>query len=115
VEFEHLFAGIPVSERDPAVDFYERVTGRGPDLIPHAREAAWQLAPASWFYVVVDPSRAGSGLQTWLVADLDEFIAGVAGRGVAAGPVEIVGGGTRQTVLVDPDGNRLKVGQVPVT
>jgi len=110
---EHLFAGIPVADRDDAVAFYERLTGRPPDLIPNESEAAWQLTPTSWVYVVVDTERAGAGLNTLLVDDLDRFLAGAQQRGIAAGPIEIVGGSVRQSILTDSDGNRLKVGQVP--
>ena len=124
---EHLFAGIPVADRDEAVAFYERLTGRPPDLIPNASEAAWQLTATSWVYVVVDAQRAGAavntllvdaeragaGVNTVLVDDLDGFLAGAEARGIAAGPIEIVGGSTRQSILTDGDGNRLKVGQVP--
>jgi predicted enzyme related to lactoylglutathione lyase len=112
VAVEHLFASIPVTDRDSAVAYYERLTGRPPDLIPNEAEAAWQLTPSGWIYVVADADRAGSGLNTLLVDDLDGFMAGVAERGIVAGPVEIVGGSVRQTILTDGDGNRLKVGQV---
>jgi glyoxylase I family protein len=113
VAVEHLFASIPVAERDSALDYYERLTGRPPDLIPNEHEAAWQLTATSWVYVVADADRAGSGLHTVLVDDLDRFIADLAERGIVAGPVEIVGGSVRQTILIDADGNRLKVGQAP--
>jgi hypothetical protein len=112
VAVEHLFSSNPVTDRDAAVDYYERLTGRPPDLIPNEAEAAWQLTPSGWIYVVADPDRAGSGLHTLLVDDLDGFMAGVAERGIVGGPVEIVGGSVRQTILTDGDGNRLKVGQV---
>jgi hypothetical protein len=109
---EHLFARVPVSGRDAAVDFYERLTGRAPDLIPNEREAAWELAPGRWIYVEVDADRAGSGLNTVLIDDLDDFVVELGQRGIAAGPIELVGGSVRQTIVTDGDGNRLKVGQV---
>ncbi|HEY4429287.1 MAG TPA: hypothetical protein VGN08_13885 [Solirubrobacteraceae bacterium] len=31
----HLFAGISVADRDAAAAWYERLTGRPPDLIPN--------------------------------------------------------------------------------
>jgi predicted enzyme related to lactoylglutathione lyase len=66
-------------------------------------------------YVVADAGRAGSALNTLLVDDLDAFLAGLAERGVVAGPVETVGDGVRATVVTDPDGNRLQVGQPPAS
>src|SRR2546429_409058 len=97
---------------DAAAGWYERLTARPPDLIPNAKEAAWQLTETSWVYIVADADRAGSALNTLLVDDLDAFLAGVAARGIAAGPIEAVGASGRQSVLTDPDGNRLKVAHV---
>ena len=57
--------------------------------------------------------RAGSALNTLLVDDLDGFLAELAKRSVEAGPVETIGSGVRVTVVTDPDGNRLQVGQPP--
>ncbi|HVC08191.1 MAG TPA: VOC family protein [Solirubrobacterales bacterium] len=107
----HLFAGIPVIDRDQATTWYERFAGRPADLIPNEDEAAWQLSESGWIYVVTDPSRAGSGLHALLVDDLDSFLAGLKERGIAIGPVETIGDAVRFTIVTDPDGNRLKVGQ----
>ncbi len=107
----HVFASIPVADRDVAVDWYERLAGRPPDLIPNAKEAAWQLTGTGWLYVIADASRAGSALHTLLVADLDDFLAGLANRGIAAAPVETIAGAARHAIVTDPDGNRLNVGQ----
>ncbi len=99
-------------DREAAGEWYECFLGRGPDLLPNDREAAWRLTDSGWLYIVVDPPRAGSSLNTVLVADLDAFLADLARRGVQAGPVEVIAGGTvRQAIVTDPDGNRLKVGQ----
>jgi predicted enzyme related to lactoylglutathione lyase len=109
----HVFAGIPVADRDAAVSWYERLCGRPPDLIPNEDEAAWQLNDAGWIYIIADVDRAGSSLNTLLVDDLDAFLADLTERGIAAGPVETIGDGVRGTVITDPDGNRLQVGQPP--
>ena len=111
--FEHVFTGIPIANRDAAANWYERLLGRPPDLTPNEDEAAWQLTPTSWVYIVADADRAGSGLHTLLVDDLDRFVARLAERGIAPGPIELIGAGSvRQTIVIDGDGNRLKVGQV---
>jgi catechol 2,3-dioxygenase-like lactoylglutathione lyase family enzyme len=111
--FDHLFANVPVDDVGDARAWYERLLGRVPDLIPNAREACWRLTDSGWIVIEQDPARAGSALHTALVGDLDGFLAGLAERGVRAGPVETIGPGVRQSVVVDPDGNRLKVGQPP--
>jgi len=109
----YVFAGIPVADRDAAAGWYERLVGRPPDLIPNDDEAAWRLTETGWIYVIADATRAGSALNTLLVDDLDAFLAGLAERKVMAGPVKTIGDGVRVTVVTDPDGNRLQVGQPP--
>jgi catechol 2,3-dioxygenase-like lactoylglutathione lyase family enzyme len=109
----HLFAGISVADRDAAAAWYERLTGRPPDLIPNDREAAWQMSDSGWIYVVEDESLAGSALTTLLVEDLEAFLAGLAERGIAAGPIETIGDEVLRTLVRDPDGNRLQIGQPP--
>jgi glyoxylase I family protein len=109
----HVFAGIPVADVDAALDWYGRLTGRVPDLVPNETEAAWSLSGTGWIYIVVDADHTGSGLITLLVDDLDSLVAELAERGITSGPVETIGSGVRRTLLTDPDGNRIKVGQPP--
>ncbi|HEX2103314.1 MAG TPA: VOC family protein [Solirubrobacteraceae bacterium] len=108
-----LFAGVPVADLDAARGWYERLLGRPPDLVPNASEVAWQLAEAGWIYVVTDAERAGRALLTLIVDDLDGLLGALAGRGLAAGPVETLGNGVRRTEIADPEGNRIAFGEVP--
>ncbi len=64
-----------------------------------------------WIYVVLDGGRAGSGLVTLLVADLDAFLAEPAARGIASGPIATIGTRVRTAWVADPDGDRIQVGQ----
>ena len=109
--FAHVFAGIPVANYVLALAWYQRFAGRPPDLLPSEDEAAWQMSEAGWLCLVVDADRAGSAAHTLIVDDLDALLAGLSDRGVAAGPVEAIGGNVRFTLITDPDGNRLTVGQ----
>ncbi len=109
---EHLFAGIPVVDRAAAVEWYERLLGRPPDLVPNDREAAWRLTDTGWICLYAGTETCASAPHTVLVSDLDRFLAGVAERGIAPGPVETIAPSVRQSVITDPDGNRLKVGHV---
>jgi len=109
----YVFAGIPVVHRDTAAGWYERLIGRPPDLVPNNDEAAWRLTETGWIYVIVDADRAGSALNTLLVDNLDAFLAGLAERGITTSPVETIGDAVRRTVVTDPDGNRLQIGQPP--
>jgi hypothetical protein len=109
----HLFARMPVRDLGAAIGWYERLTGRVPDLIPNEREAAWRITDTAWIYVELDAEHAGAGLVTLLVEDLDGSSARVHERGIRAGPVQEIGQDVRQAVLTDPDGNRVKLGQPP--
>ncbi len=80
--------------------------------MPNDREAAWELHGGAWIVLIADRELAGGALHTLIVGDLDGFLAEAGERGVEAGPVERIGPageGMRQSIVTDPDGNRLKV------
>lgn len=56
--------------------------------------------------------RAGHGLLTLIVDDLDTEIAELKTRGIGAAPIETLQSGARTITLSDPDGNLVKLGQV---
>ena len=107
----HLFAGMPVARLERARAWYERFVGRPPDMVPNEREVVWRLAEGGSIYVVADERRAGMGLLTLMVDDLQAEVAALAARGIAAGEVETEPGKYVRTVVEDPDGNRIQVGQ----
>jgi predicted enzyme related to lactoylglutathione lyase len=111
VPVNHLFAGVPVADYGAALSWYERLFGRAPDLLPNEIEAAWQLTDRGWVYIVVDSERAGNGLVTILVDDLDERVAEIARQGLAGGEIETLPGLVRRTYVEDPDGNTIQLGQ----
>lgn len=106
-----LFAGIAVQDRDAAIEFYQRLLGAAPTMLPNDDEAAWQLTGDGWLYVLRDPYRAGRAVVTLLVDDLDERLAAAAAAGIELGPVETVAGSVRTSWITDPDGNRVQIGQ----
>jgi glyoxylase I family protein len=103
VAITHVFASIPVIDRDAAVAWYGRLAGRDPDLIPNENEAAWRLPDTGWVYVIADRGRVGSAQNTILVDDLAGILAALAERGIASGPVETFGNGVRRATVTDPD------------
>jgi catechol 2,3-dioxygenase-like lactoylglutathione lyase family enzyme len=107
------FAGIPVADFEMAVPWYERLWGKPPDFYPRDEEAVWQITGHFWVYVVTDPQRAGNGLITLLVDDLDERIAQLTERGIDTGPVREMGPSVPGIAVTDPDGNRITFGQPP--
>jgi predicted enzyme related to lactoylglutathione lyase len=104
MEIVHLFAGVPVSDYASAYQWYERLFGRAPDMVPQEGESVWHVAANASIYVVADEARAGRALLTLAVGDLEEHLAQLAGRTIAA---EIVPGTPRRAVVSDPDGNRI--------
>jgi len=100
----YVFAGLPVAEYEAAYEWYEQLFGRAADMFPHDAEAVWRLTPNSAVYVVQDPGRAGSGLLTAALEDLDVHErrmrqAGVTFEELASGDAP------RRLVVIDPDGN----------
>ena len=100
-----LFAAVAVADLPPAVAWYGELFGRPPDIVPNGDEVMWQVTDAGWLYVVHDEERAGRSLVTLCVADLEQAMAEVAGRGVRTGAIEPVGTAGRKANVVDPEGN----------
>jgi catechol 2,3-dioxygenase-like lactoylglutathione lyase family enzyme len=111
MSIEYVFAGLSVSRLDAAIDWYGRLLGRPPDILPNEREAMWQLAASASVYLAADEARAGRGRLTVFVGDLDEELAAIAGRGIATGEIETAPGLFRKTVITDPDGNTIQLGE----
>ncbi len=108
----NVFAAIPVADRDSALPYYERLTGRGPDLIPNDQEACWQMTGSAWIYILTDAAAAGSARVTLLVEDLDAALDGLRRRGIESDPPAAVSAGTMAVTLRDPDGNQIQFGAV---
>jgi catechol 2,3-dioxygenase-like lactoylglutathione lyase family enzyme len=108
-----VFAGLPVTDLGAARAWYERLTGEPPFMQPNDDEYVWRLEEHAWIYVVRDAQRAGHGLLTVIVDDLDAQLAGLAERGLTTDPVETMRNGVRKAEIRDPDGNRITYGQTP--
>jgi predicted enzyme related to lactoylglutathione lyase len=105
MRFSYVFAGLVVSNRDEAAAWYEQLLGRPPDMLPNDAEAAWQLADTASLYLLADPERAGNGILSLVVDDLDASLAEVAGRGLVDAVIEEIPGAGRKGIMKDPDGN----------
>lgn len=109
---EVLFAGVRVRDLARGVDWYGQLFGREPDIVPNDQEVMWRVVDGAWLYVIHDPDRAGHGLVTVCVTDLDQTMAELAGRGIRLRPIEPVGNAGRKAKGEDPDGNSVDVIQV---
>jgi predicted enzyme related to lactoylglutathione lyase len=107
VTFDVLFAGIPVSDFDGAVAWYERCWGRPADVDVNDDEVMWKVTDTAWVYVILAEPRAGKALLAIAVPDLDALIAELGQRGIGAAPIEQVGDGGRKATVTDLEGNQI--------
>jgi predicted enzyme related to lactoylglutathione lyase len=112
VAINHLFVGVPATHPGTALAWYQRFFGRPPDNIPNENEAVWQVTDTGLIYVVADTSRAGTALLTLIVDNLEDYLAALAERGIAAGALDTVPGLYRKAVIVDPEGNTIAVAEL---
>ena len=109
-----LFAGIPVSDYQRALSWYERLLGCAPAFFPNAIEAVWELAEHRYLYIEELPERAGHALHTMFVDDLDERVESISARGIEPASREAYGNGVRKMIYRDPDGNEIGFGGAAV-
>lgn len=108
----HTFAGLAVASYAAAYDWYVRLLGRPADMFPHDREAVWRLTPSGSIYVVEDPERAGTGLVTLAVDDLEAHEKRLR-DGRLTFTEQAHGAAPRRLVVRDVDGNTLTLFQAP--
>ena len=105
-----LFAGLPVSDYQRALRWYERLLGSEPAFFPNATEAVWELAEHRYLYIEELPQRAGYALHTVFVEDHDERVESIGSRGIEPVSQETYGNGVRKVIYSDPDGNQIGFG-----
>lgn len=108
-----LFAGLRVSDLPRAEDWCTRLLGREPAFRPNDVEAVYEVAEHRYLYVELDRPRAGHGLVTLFVSDLDAFVDAAAGRGIEPARRETYDNGVRKMTYRDPDGNEVGAGGAP--
>ena len=101
----HLFAGLRVRDYEAARGWYDRVLGE-PTFLPHATEAVWTVAEDRSVYVVEDAERAGGGLVTLALDDLDVHEKRLRDSGLIF-TEQTHGAAPRRLVVRDVDGNTL--------
>ncbi|MBW8751258.1 MAG: VOC family protein [Propionibacteriales bacterium] len=108
-----LFAGMPVTDYERAVAWYELLLGSEPSFLPNEVEAVWELGEHAYVYVEVRPEHAGHARNTIFVADFEERIAAAALRGIDVADRETYENGVRHATYRDPDGNEFCLGGPP--
>jgi hypothetical protein len=108
-----LFAGIPVSDYEAALPWYERLLGSEPSFLAHETEAVWELAEHRFLVIDEDAEHAGHARQTLFVDDLDARVSEIAGRGIEPAQRETYSNGVRKVTYRDADGNEIGFGGAP--
>jgi|SRR5690349_11640652 len=113
MSIEYVFAGLAVARLGAAIDWYERLLGKPPDMRPNEREATWRVTQTASVYIVADEERAGHSAVTMFVDDLDAELEGITRRGIAVGEIETAPGLFRRVKISDPDGNAIQLAELP--
>lgn len=108
-----LFAGVAVREIGAASAWYERFLGGEPAFLPNEVEAVWEVGEHQFVYIEESVERAGHGLLTVFVGDLDAVVDGISTRGIEPTKRETYDNGVRKVIYNDPDGNELGYGGGP--
>ena len=106
-----LFAVSPVQDLAAALDWYALLFGRPADDRPIPDLAQWYLV-AFGFQVVREPQRAGGGMATLVVADIEAERVRLAAAGIHPEPT-VRGPFGAIATLEDPEGNRLVLAEPP--
>lgn len=107
-----LFAGVRVRDLAAARSWYEQLLGE-PSFFPNDTEVVWTLAENRSVYIEQDRARAGNGLVTVIVDDLDALMADVKSRGLEPAEIETYSNGVRKAIYRDGDGNEVGFGGLP--
>ena len=96
-----LCAGIPVSDYELALAWYERLLGSAPSFVAGSTEAVWELAEHRSVFDEERVEHAGHAMHTTFVHDLDSHVAQIALRGVDPVEHETYSNGARKVTLRD--------------
>jgi catechol 2,3-dioxygenase-like lactoylglutathione lyase family enzyme len=105
-----LFAGIPVSDLNAALDWYARLFGSPPSFRPNDREAVWELGEHRYVFIEYRPEHVGHARHLLFVDDLEARVAKIAERGLSAPQREAYPNGVTKATYCDPDGNLFEFG-----
>ena len=104
-----LFAGLRVSDLSAARPWYERLFGE-PSFFPNETEVVWSVADHGSVYIEENPGRAGDGLVTLFVEDLDAAVAEIGARGLEPAERETYSNGVTKVTYRDDEGNEIGFG-----
>ena len=107
MNFRNALAGVAVSDIAAAIEWYEALVGRPPDIRPLPHVAGWQFPGGGWVEVFVDKERAGKSTVIFAVLNTEKQLEELAARNIPIiyeTPSEEIG---EVAMVEDPDGNRI--------
>jgi hypothetical protein len=107
-----VFAGLPVRDLRPALEWYASLFGRPADEVV-GDEAMWQMTDGTWLFVTPNGERAGGGLVTLGVTSLEPYLSRWRTAGLEHGSVETYENGVQHVTILDPDGNSVSLASAP--
>jgi glyoxylase I family protein len=106
-----VLAALAVADIEAARAWYEQLLGRPADDIPMATAAEWQLTETGSIQLVQSAERAGKGLVTLTVDDVNGLVAHLAGRDLELAAADTPSGMFRIASITDPEGNVITFAQ----
>jgi predicted enzyme related to lactoylglutathione lyase len=112
MDFDVLFSGVPVSDFKAAQLWYEHFFCTPADIVAHEAEIMWRVSDGGWLYIMRDADRAGKGIVTMAVSDIEAAVSALQERGIEIGAIKSEGEAGRKAVALDADGNSIAIIQV---
>ena len=111
MKFENVLAHFDVDDFDEALSWYEQFFGRPADQRPMDGTAEWQLSSGGGIQIF---RSAGSPATVVLgVADVDNIVSEIVGRGIEAAVDEKLSGKFRLAFVKDPADNTIVLSSRP--
>ncbi len=112
MKIQGLYAAVYVRDIKPASVFYAKVLGREPDDRPNDKLVQWRGFGSAGIQLFADKSKAGQGIMTLVVPDLEKVTSKLASDGIKTDKV-ISGDFGKVTHVIDPDGNTITLAEPP--
>ena len=111
MKYENVLAHLDVNDFEGALSWYEKLFGRPADGQPMEGTAEWQLSAGGGIQIY---RNAGSAATVVLgVADVDDAVDEIVGRGISATVDEKLSGKFRLAFVNDPAGNTIVLSSRP--
>jgi predicted enzyme related to lactoylglutathione lyase len=98
---------IPVKDFEKAFEWYRKLFGRDPDIVPMEGIAEWQLVENAWIQVSIDPERAGNTTVVVGVNDVEAQCKIYSEANFLVGEIVEYPELIKMAEIIDPEGNKI--------